>query len=76
MFEIFRKVSNPWRGLDNFSRNSLKDLTCKAKESVMTTLVTSTCDEQTRIEVGRRWFGVRARDGSRQSCQEVEVTSE
>ena len=34
MFEIFRKVSNPRRGLDNFSRNSLKDLTCEAKESV------------------------------------------
>ena len=34
MFEIFRKVSNLRRGLDNFSRNSLKDLTCEAKESV------------------------------------------
>ena len=47
-----------------------------AAPDVMTTLVTSTCDGQTRIEVGRRWFGVRARDESRQSCQEGEVTSE
>ena len=34
MFEIFRKVSNPQWGLDKFSRNSLKDLTCEVKESV------------------------------------------
>ena len=34
MFEIFRKVSNPRRGLDNFSRNSLEDLTSEVKESI------------------------------------------